>query len=101
MVTFDTNKICKLYDILNKKYEELDDFTDWERFLEKNQIRVISREYLGELVHDLSEIINNRENVVVVDDPCADSDMSREYNVRLCIPVDLAEKIIILGDVPK
>lgn len=98
MVTFDTNKTSKLYDILNKKYEELDDFVNWERFLEKHQIKAISREYLGELVNDLSEIINNKENVVVVDDPCSDS----EYNVKviLCIPVDLAEKIIILGNVP-
>ena len=102
-----TNEIAeKIYDILEKRWErqfEESDYSEWKDFLSKYGIEL--RDYNVDqayVMFDDMMFLNERKDAVFLKDPQREGvgHDAADWLVMLVVPKKLAERILVLGDLP-
>ena len=97
----------KIYDILEKRWQnqfEESDYSEWKDFLSKHGIELmdynVDQDYV--MFDDMMELLNERKDAVFLNDPqrAGEGIDAAGWLVMLVVPDKLAEKILVLGDLP-
>lgn len=98
----------RLYDILEKRwerdFEEADEYSEWKDFLSRRGIELrdynVDQAYV--MFDDMMELLNERKDAVFLRDPQREGvgHESADWLVMLVVPKNLAEQILVLGDLP-
>ena len=97
----------KIYDILEKRWQnQFEDLCDseWKDFLSKHGIdlRVYDVDHAFVMFEDMFRLLNERKDAFFLKDPLRESEGidAAGWLVMLVVPDKLAEKIIVLCDLP-
>jgi hypothetical protein len=96
-----TNVAKKVYQILHDKCDkEEKSWRDWDRALRVHGISSKSYEHFADGIEYMMGLVNSDQDLIVCDDPWIDvNEMHGNYGI-LEIPTNVAEKILVLGDLP-
>lgn len=99
---WNSSAMTKLQDILDKRYAEVigdsdDPDEDWILFLNGIDCSVLSMEHIVENFPDIMNFDSSVRNGVCLHDPHGYENGITSY---VFMPRDLAEKILVLGDLP-
>jgi len=101
------NNAKKLYNVIESRFRDFDydgwpDGADgrdfWERFLVSKGIEPRHFDNTDDSVDDLMDMVNNATNALVCADPWINE--NADGDGFLVIPIELAEKILVLGSIP-
>ena len=98
----------KIYDILEKRWQnQFDEYltsSPWKDFLSKHGIdlRVYDVDHAYVMYEDMFRLLNERKDALFLKDPLHESEGidAAGWLVMLVVPDKLAEKILVLGDLP-
>lgn len=102
-MNWDKNNKNKIFDIIKNKSINLS-FSDWNSKVDKLGIKRMIRQKYGKLrrlhLEDTGELIHRDSSAVQISNPWWHCDQNNGSKHVIAIPKELAEKVLILGDIP-